>query len=200
MAAKLSGGESSPVAPASIPPATPSDGRASLAKVAVILGVVALVLGGSAVGIALTHTGPTGPAGTRVSGPIVEQASQEGGIGVSSCADYAGAQIAFAVASGNATITAVVWLEFYHSAGNYTEVHLNIGESTTDCSSDYVLAYVDASQPTGTLETSATLVRGFSTTIAGPYTFYVNTELYYQTGSDSVAIEKCTTVGVFYPS
>jgi len=35
----------------------------SMATIALILGIVALVFGGSAVGIALTHAGPTGSAG-----------------------------------------------------------------------------------------------------------------------------------------
>ncbi|MGP8078403.1 MAG: hypothetical protein ACLQD8_07525 [Thermoplasmata archaeon] len=177
------------------------DGK-SLSQIPIILAVVALLLGGSALGIALTNTGHTGPQGTPGGGAVVDQATQVGAVGLSSCSDYAGAQVGFTTTSGGTVVvTAVVWVEVSHSAGNETQIELNLGQTTSDCSSDFSLVDIASSQPPGLLVVSTTLVRDFAISTAGTYTFYVNGDLYYSAGAfDSAAIEKCTTVGMFYPS
>jgi hypothetical protein len=195
-----------------------------MGQVALILGVIALVLAGAALGIAFTNhgqtgstgaTGERGPAGANGSngapgtpgaaGPdaTVNQTTQTNAIALgSSCTTDSEAQVGLKVSTaGTVVATAVVWVEFDHTAGDEMQVEVNLGENSTDCTSDFSLAYLSDTEPAGLVVQSFTLDRAFAITVAGSYTFNVNGELYYSSGTtDDVAIEKCTTVAVFYPS
>jgi hypothetical protein len=183
-----------------------------MGQVALILGVVALVLGGSAVGIALTHTGPAGVAGGNglpgAQGPpgpgaVVKQSFNGGTTTLTStCGFYAGSNISFAVSSpGTFVITSSVLLLIQHTLGNFTFYTLSLANVSATCNpslNNFVEGSLSDALPSGNYGPAYSLVQSFQVGAAGTYTFGIIGE---QTGGTDVTdFYYASVAGVFYPS
>jgi hypothetical protein len=182
-----------------------------MAQVALILGVVALVLGGSAVGIALTHAGPTGATGATgrqgvqgAPGPgaVVKQSFNDGTTTLAGCGYYPGSNITFMVGSpGTFAVTASVSLLIHHTLGNFTFYTLSLANASVPCSvsiNNFVEGSLSGNLPSGNYWPDYSLVQDFQVGAAGTYTFGI---IGSQTGgTDATEFYFASMVGMFYPS
>jgi hypothetical protein len=191
-----------------------------MAQVALILGVVALVLGGSAVGIALTHAGPTGPTGTAgtdgtqgaqgVQGP--PGPAGPGAVFTTSAWRFGGAEINTTCASmteillnfnvtlpGTVFVTATLVITLTHTSGNQAAAALTVSDSNTTCPGTPSYALVTSSAPTGTYYTDVAVEGLFTVPSAGTYSYYI-TGYDYSSGGDTTSFGWANAVGAYYPS
>ncbi len=154
-----------------------------LGHVAIILGVVALILGGSGLAIALTHTGPTGgtgangaqgtrgpegPAGANGTngtngtngapgpGALVNGTTDSSAALVNgSCEAYAGSEVNFTVSGpGTLVITAAVELSVVLDTGEYSNFEVSVANTTTGCNI-YAYSWVAGAVPAASSSESA---------------------------------------------
>jgi hypothetical protein len=176
-----------------------------------ILGVVALILGGSAVGMALTHAGPTGPVGAPGTRAVVNQTSdgQESTI-LSTCGSYPGSNVSFAAKGpGTIVVTATVSLYLQINLSNAADVYISLWNPSTSCSptlNSYV--YVGApcrianypSQDLCQYWPDISLVQTFPVPSAGDYTISVIGTARSAYSGNGCYFEGASVAGVFYPS
>jgi hypothetical protein len=196
----------------STPPSSGGKPSTGLAQVALILGVVALLLGGSALGIALTKTGATGgvgPAGSRgPAGPDAElnhsayELTQE--VSNDTCTAATGSEIGFTVAGpGNVTIVAAVSVLLEHTSGDSIHYELTVQNAALNCdafSNNWVSGLVDYSAPTTNYAQQVTLADTFPLTTAGTYSFEVVGNFTSFFGLDIGNFNQISVLGEFYPS
>lgn len=189
-----------------------------IGHIGLILGVVALALGGSGLAIALTHAGPAGATGPKGStgatgkngingtngapapGAIINQSS----VGPSSlvnnttCASEPGADVGLLASGvGTVVVTAAVTIWVVQTSGDFGDVALWLGSQSALCSGHQQYVFVSTSLPANEYYVSASLVETFSVSTPGSYTYYLSG---YNVGSDTAYFYETTIVGVYYPS
>jgi len=192
-------------------------GAVGLGQVALILGVVAMGLGGSGLAIALTHLGPRGPAGAAgpvgntgargAPGPgaVVNQTYDAGSTELgTTCTAYLGSDVNFTVSGpGVLVVTASVGLTLYHRATNYTIYAVTLGNGSATCnafSNNSVAGEAFGTQPTGYYEVFLGLAQSFPVRAAGTYTVDVVGYAAMSNSSDVTYLTYASVEGVFYPS
>jgi hypothetical protein len=180
-----------------------------LGQVALILGVVALVLGGSGLAIALTHAGPAGGKGVQGAqgppgpGAVVKQGFNDNTTTLTgTCGYYPGSNISFSVSSpGTFVVTASVVILVDHVLGNYTFYTLSLTNASVPCNPDlnnFVEGDWSGALPSGDLFPDYSLVQSFQVGIAGTYTFGIIGD--QSGGTDPTSFYFASVVGMFYPS
>jgi hypothetical protein len=195
-----------------------SKGARSLALLALVLGVAGLVLGGSAIGVAVTHSGANGAAGSRGApgvngtngargpagpGAIVKQVFNDGTtVMTGTCGFYNGSNLSFTVAGpGTFVVTASLVLYIHHSLANYTFYTMSLANASAACNpsaNNYVEGEWSDALPNGTYYPDFDLVQSFQVGAAGTYTFGIIGTM--GGGTDPTEFYYASTVGVFYPS
>jgi hypothetical protein len=199
-------------------------GAIPLAQGALILGVVALILGGSALGIALTKggpagatgaTGPRGQAGTNgingtngsrgPAGPgaLVEQSFNGNTTTMTgSCGYYNGSNLTFIVSGpGTFVLTASVEILMQHTATDFVFFTASLSNASSTCNPDLnnFLTYdLSDALPTGNYYAELSLDQSFHTGGAGTYTFAIIGLA--SGGTDATEFYFASVVGVFYPA
>jgi hypothetical protein len=205
-------------------------GAMGIGHVGLILGVVALALGGSGLAIALTHAGPAGAAGGRgaagtngtdgtngATGPTGPQGppgpgavvngtytQEETGLTNATCGAQFASGIGFTVKGpGTVVVTASVELEMTHTAGDFTDYDVSLANASATCdvfANSYVSGELTTTLPTTTYFFDVSLVQTFPVTTAGTYTIDVIAEATVFLGSESNNFVYSSVAGVFYPS
>jgi hypothetical protein len=174
-----------------------------------ILGVVALVLGGSGLAIALTHAGPAGPTGAAGArgapgpGATTLQGFNVGTTALSGvCGYYSGSNLTFVVSEpGTFVITASVEIYIHHSSGNYTFYTVSLANTSAACNpeaNNFVEEDWSDAFPTGNYYPTHGLAQNFQVGAAGTYTFGIVGTM--GGGTDPTEFYYATVVAVFYPS
>ncbi len=177
-----------------------------LGQIALILGVVALLLGGSALGIALTSTGHTGARGPAGPGAVVNQATHEETQAVTNatCTAATGSVVGFlASGAGTVTMVATVVLLVSHTAGDSTTYYVSLANSAQKCNvfaNNWVSGYVDYTAPTTSYVEDVTLVQNFPIAVAGTYAFDVVGNFTNAYGLDTTSFNSVSVEGVYLPS
>jgi hypothetical protein len=204
-------------------------GPTGASRIPLILAVVALLLGASAIGLALinsAHTGPAGangaagtngtagprgPAGatgaTGSQGPagpgaVMNQTSftGTGNALAKTCGSMDGMELNLtATRAGHAILTAEVLITLTHTTGGNTADYLNIGNTSTDCTGVASYALVTSAEPTGSYYVEVGIVQDFTIPAAGTYSFFI-TGYDYSSGTDTTNFGWANLVGVYYPS
>jgi hypothetical protein len=223
MAAVAPGRESRTIAREWRAPGRRRRGAVGAGQVALILGVVALALGGSGLAIALTHAGPAGargPAGgagdqgppgspgapgSPGPGAIVNQTYDTGSTELNTtCAAYVGTDINFTVGdSGVLVVTASVEVALFHRATNYTIYAVSFGDGSATCNAfdnNSVAGEASGTQPTGFYNVFLGLAQSFPITAAGTYTVDVVGYAAMSNSSDTTYFTYASLEGVFYPA
>jgi len=195
-------------------------------QIALILGVVALVLGGSGLAIAVTHAGPAGArgptgstGGTGEQGPpgstgapgapgpgaIVNQTYDTGSTELSTtCTAYLGSDVNFTVSDpGVLVVTASVGLTLYHRTTNYTIYAVSFGDGSATCNAfdnNSVTGEAPGTAPTGYYDVFLGLAQTFPVTAAGTYTVDVVGYAAMSNSSDVTYLTYASLEGVFYPA
>jgi len=195
-------------------------------QIPMIMGVVALLLGGAALGVALTnggHTGATGAAGANGSpgtsgnpgaqgppgpGALVNQTLDQNTSDelTGACGMYTNSTVNFTVTGpGTLVVSASVEFELAHTLGNYTYAYASLWLATTTCTligNNYEQSYVGATEPTGTTFPDLSLLQTFAIPAAGTYPIAI-IGFMVTTGSilnDNVYYYTASIAGEFYPS
>jgi len=189
-----------------------------LGQVALILGVVALALGGAGLAIALTHAGPAGPTGptgntgtTGLQGPpgpgaTVEQNFNAGTTTIAGvCTYYEGSNLSFNVTTpGTFVLSASVTLYLYHTSGYspYEKISLTnaSGSSCSQTGDLYAVPSLASGEPTGYYLPTVSVVQSFVVGSAGTYTFGLAGIAAGGGSGDFCDFYYAGVVGVFYPS
>jgi hypothetical protein len=223
MAEEVPGRESRSVAREWTEPGRRRRGKAGLGQVALILGVVALALGGSGLAIALTHAGPaggrgpagsageqgppgsTGAPGSPGPGAIVNQSYDVGSTELSTtCTAYVGSAVGFTVGDpGVLVVTASVELTLFHRATNYTIYAVSFGDGSATCNAfnnNSVAGEASGTQPTGFYNVFLGLAQSFPITAAGTYAVDVVGYAAMSNSSDTTYLTYASLEGVFYPA
>lgn len=190
-------GTSSPISPAS--PST-------LGRLPVLLGVVAVVLAASALGVSLvslSHVEGRGPAGP---GALVNQTSHEETQYVTNAtctvANYS--TVGFTVGgAGVIAVTATVALLLGHTNGADTSYVMTLQEASQACDAltgNWVTGAVDYSAPTTNYLQVLTMVADFTITTAGTYAYEVSGNFTMSYSGDFSAYNSVAVSGVFYPA
>jgi hypothetical protein len=190
-------------------------GVLGIGHVGLILGVVALILGGSGLAVALTRAGATGPAGatgatggTGATGPqgpagpgaVVNESNvgPEPQVSNTSCAAEPGADVGFKVSqAGSVFVTATTTIGVDDEIGGDADVGFYISASPTGCGSEPQYVYI-VDQPDGYYYTSISLAQSFTVSSPGTYTFYLTSD--WVDGTAPTYFFTTTIVGVYYPS
>jgi hypothetical protein len=172
-----------------------------------ILGVVALLLGGSALGVALTHAGPAGARGPAGSGTETKWASQQTTQSVSNdtCTVASGSIINFtAIGPGVVALTATVNLLMGHTSGDNIQFEVSLANASAACNplaNHYVGGLVDASAPSATYDQDVNLVQTFSVgATTGNISLDVIGMFTNSFGIDAFSFNGVSVVAVYYPS
>jgi len=206
----MSPNESGAVPDQNTPPGTPTnsvgDPRRSEGQLPVILSVLAVILSASAVGLSVAlpghisgTQGPSGP-GAEVRQSIITAIGAH--MSKTTCGSFPGALVNFTPSrAGTVVITAMISVELYHTNGNETDGKLNIGVTTTDCSTAPSVAMVPSFEPTGLYSVPVTVVHSFVVAAtSGNDSFSVN-GLDISSGTNDAAIfNGGSIVGEYFPS
>ena len=209
------GGSAPAPGPTPVPVRPPRTGMSSiLAAVAVVLAAIALVVSFAIpgpVGPAGTNgtdgatgpQGPQGPAGPTGAGTLMATNSTSAEVNIPSvCGPYTGAQVTITVPrAGRIVINANVMLDLNHVAGTRDIAFVVIQNNTSSCPDDPFLGImvVADNAPTTTYWQSVPVMKNYTVTSAGSYTFYVNGRM--TSGQDaSDLFWYANLVAVFYPS
>ena len=190
-----------------------------IGQVGLILGVVALVLGGASLGISLTHAGPagatggtgatgptggtgaTGPTGPAGPGAEINESYVTSGtywVNNTTCAAEPGADVGFKVSQpGTVVLTVTTTIVVNDVSGGGAVIEITLNTNPTGCGSEPQLLDID-SQPDGIYYTSVSLVQTSPVSTAGTYTYYLVCEEYG--GTAPSYYDSTQLVGVFYPS
>ena len=182
-----------------------------LGQISLILGVVALTLGGSGLAITLTHAGPRGPTGNTGGqgapgpGAVVNQTYDTGSTELSTtCTSYVGSDVNFTVSDpGVLVVTAAVAVTLYHRATNYTIYAVSFGDGSATCNAfnnNSVTGEASGAQPTGFYEVFLGLAQSFPIGAAGTYTVNVVGYAAMSNSSDTTYLSYASVEGVFYAS
>ena len=183
-----------------------------IGHVALILGVVALALGGSGLAIAVTHAGPAGSSGaTGARGPagpgaVVNSTSYQytTALANGTCTVAAGSTIGFdASGPGVVTLTVTVAFIILHTNGDYLSYYVSLASSTATCNvvgQPWVDGSVGVAEPTGEYTPQVSLTEVFPISAAGMHTFDVQTNCSNYLGEDTASVNGITETGAFYPS
>jgi hypothetical protein len=186
-----------------------------IGQVALILGVVALILGGSGLAIALTRagsagatgaagstgaTGTQGPPGPAGPGAIVNSTyvGPSAQINNTSCIAELGADVGFkATVAGVVVVTVTVTIFIDHTSGDLGDVALFLSSGPASCPGYAQYAFVANAEPTAYYYISVSLVETFAIPSAGTYTYYL---VGYDIGTEDAFYYTTTIAGVYYPS
>jgi len=184
----------------------------SLGQGALILGVVALILGGSALGIALTKGGPAGAAGANGTngsrgpagpGAVVGQSFNDGTtVLTGTCGYYNGSNLSVTVSGpGTFVLTASVEILLQHTLTDFAFLSASLSNASSTCNPDlnnFVTYALGGSLPTGNYYAELSLDQSFQVGAAGAYTFdIIGVE---SGGTDVAEFYFGSVVGVFYPA
>jgi hypothetical protein len=196
-------------------------------RLAIIIAVVGLLLGASALTVALVVPGRAGatgePGATGSQGPVGSQgpAGVQGPAGATgaagpgavvnqttrtytyivntSCSTVGGTDLGFSTdGPGTVTLEATVLVSFVHTEAADDAVELNLGNTSSDCSSSPAWAQVIA-DPAGAYTITVPLVNSFGITTAGAHMFYLNA-IDPSDNGDVKSASWITVVGTFYPA
>lgn len=191
-------------------PTPATKGASHLVQVSLILGVVALVLGGSAVGIALTHVGPTGATGSQGSrgpagpGAVVNETNDVGELSMSSCGSDPGSNITFTVTDpGTIVVTASASLSLQVTADSNVQATVFLWNHAASCSpNSNVVGFFPTSCSAGTCvyDPELSVLESFPVTSEGTYTISVAGSLNLVSSENYCYFEDATVIGVYYPS
>jgi len=176
------------------------------AQIALILGVVALVLGGSALRISLTKTGTAGSRGPAGTGAELSHSAYQVTQAVpnNTCTAATGSEIGFTVAGpGNVTIVAGVSVLVEHTNGDYMAYEVTLQNAALSCNAltnTWAEGGVDYSAPSTDYAQQVTLVETFPLATAGTYSFEVVGNFTDAYGIDSGNFNGISVLGEFYPS
>ena len=199
MGASPSESETSPNVQTGPPPGTAVRNAPRVTQVASILGVVALLLGGSALAVSLVRYSSAGGPGI-----VVAQTAY----------DYGGELIPHlghcqnvtplilnvsASGPGTVVVEATTIITLYHTSGYYAAAAIYVSNSNATCLGGETLAYIDDSIASGIYIQTLTAVGSFAIASAGTEKYYL-TGYDYSTGTDYTQGGFVEMVGVFYPS
>ncbi|MGP8073425.1 MAG: hypothetical protein ACLQD9_00575 [Thermoplasmata archaeon] len=187
----------------------------SMGQGALILGVVALILGGSALGIALTKGGPAGAAGAKGTngtngtrgpagpGAVVGQSFNDGTtVLTGACGYYNGSNLSFTVSGpGTFVLAASVEILMQHTLTDFVFFSASLSNASSTCNPDlnnFVDYDLSDSLPTANYYAELSLDQSFPVGAAGAYTFDVIGVA--SGGTDTADFYFGSVVGVFYPA
>ncbi|HTP54061.1 MAG TPA: hypothetical protein VML94_03725 [Thermoplasmata archaeon] len=172
----------------------------TVARVTLIVAVVALVLAAAALGVSWANSGssPSGP------GIVIAHASLDSGGGrvphVGHCENVTGLVLHLGVSGpGTVLVEANVQATLYHSSDEYAAAAFFVSNASATCPGSPVLTYIDDGIATGTYIQDVSVVGSFSVTAAATDSFYL-TGYDYSTGTDYTLCGFVNMVAVFIPS
>jgi len=175
-------------------------GATQTARVALILGVVALVLGSSALGISLTRSSSAGTGPGIVVAQTVYDFAGELIPHLGHCENVTPLVLNVSVSGpGTVVVEATIIVYLYHTAGYYAAAAVYVSNASATCPGEEALAYIDDPVATGTYIQTLTAVGSFTVSAAATDKYYV-TGYDYSTGTDYTEGGLVEMVGVFYPS
>lgn len=176
---------------------TPSN---RLSIVALVIAIVALVLGPTSALLIPGREGPTGPQGPPGNGTIMAYSSTGTNSTVGTgCAVKM--QITILVpSSGNIVVSVWSYNRIDHASGLTDSLWYKVSETTADCSADEYLGSWDIESPLPTAEYRNQLLfqRSFSVS-AGTHTFYLDERMIQGQNSGDLFV-RGNMFAVFYPS
>jgi len=183
------------------PPSLRRKAGLGLGQVALIVAVVALALGASALGISVANYRPS-PAASP--GIVIAHATLGSGAvpipRLGHCENISGLILKINVSGpGTVVVTASILVTLYHSSAYYAAAGIYVSNASTSCPGAEVLAYIDNGVASGTYFDDVSAVGSFTVSAAGTASYYV-TGYDYSTGTDYTQGGYMVMVGVFYPS
>lgn len=225
MSTPVPGPELSPTAPAPGPTPGTGSGLARASSLPLILGIVAILLAGSALGVSVVsqaHTGPAGAAGAPgpagaagARGPNGVNGSQGApGPGAvlnqtliygpgfvvnnTTCNHWPGAQVGItATHAGDLLVSATFYARMYHTSGTGDFGEFALGNTTLDCTTGQELSSTPSAAPSAVYQVTMTVTHLFTVPAAGKYTIYLNSISF---GSDQLIIFNANIEGAFFPT
>jgi len=172
-----------------------------MARVPLILAIVAVLLGASALGVSVASYAASSAQGPAI---VVAHASLDSGGGLvphtGSCHNVTGFVLHMTVGGpGTVTVVANLELYLYHSSANYAAAAVFVSNTSSTCPGVPVLSYIDNGIASGLYITDVSATGGFAVAAAGTLSFYV-TGYDYSTGTDYTTCGFVNMVAVFYPS
>lgn len=189
-----------------------------IGHVGLILGVVALALGGSGLAIALTSSGHTGAAGatgptgaTGAPGPrgppgpgaVTGSRNVNGYLPMSDgvCTNFTGSSFSIAASGpGVVVLTGSVVLQIAHTSGYLTEYYLGIENASAPCGVDFPMYGMIESEPSGYYFPDTSLAVAYAVGAAGTYTYQIEGTADNTSSSDITDFIWASEIGTFYPS
>jgi len=193
--------EPSPTVPTSGPPLPPPGGAARWTRIPLVLAVASLVLGVSALGIAVASYELSSAPTPKI---VVAHATLDfGGYRIphlGHCANVTSLVLKIDVSGpGVVEVAGSIEVELIHASGDYAAAAIFVSNASSTCPGVPETTYIDTGLASGVYIEDITAVGSFTVQAAGTASFYV-TGYDYSTGTDYSEGGFPNLVAVFYPS